>query len=184
MKRIFFAALILLAVSAISFAQQKNPKVEMTLIDMDKAWTAAEIRGDMKAVSMYIADDYMGTTPDGKTQNKKQYLADIKATKDTDVADEYTVRMFGPELAVMTHRGTVKGENNLQYRSTHVWVNRGGKWVIVAHHSSEITSTSTAVPAATTTPKATDAAPTQRKPKISSAAATPAADDAKPTKGE
>lgn len=181
MKRIFFIALFVLIASAFAFGQQKNPKLEATLIEMDKAWTAAELKGDLKTVSTYIADDYWGTTPDGKLQDKKQYLADVKAAKDTDAADDYSVRFFGPDLAVMTHRGTVRGEHNLQYRSTHVWQNRGGKWMIVAHHSSEISAE---------TQKAADAAPAaatptaKRAPKISAASPSPSVDSAAAPKKE
>lgn len=179
MKRIFFVTAFLLLTSAFAFGQQKNAKLEATLIEMDKAWTAAEIRGDMKTISTYIADDYWGTTTGGKLQDKKQYLADIKASKDTDVADQYVVRFFGPDLAVMTHRGTVTGENNLQYRSTHVWLNRGGKWQIVAHHGSEI-----AADAAKTTAPAAATPAARRAPKIAAATAAPAADEAKPEKAQ
>jgi hypothetical protein len=133
---------------------------------MDKDWTAAELKGDKKAASMYVADDFMETTQEGMVWNKTQYLADLQATKDTDVADDYSVRFFGNDVAVMTHRGTVKGARAFQYRSTHVWVNRGGKWQIVAHHSSEIppaTKTApTAAPAA-----ASDAAGAAPKPALS-----------------
>ncbi len=172
MKRIFFMTAILLTASAFAFGQQKNPKLEATLIDMDKNWTAAELRGDKKAASMVVADDFWATMPDGMMQNKTQYLAELKPSKDTDVADEYSVRFFG-DVAVMTHRGTVTGEKPLQYRSTHVWVNRGGKWQIVAHHSSEVAANA-AAPAA----KA-DARPmTKKKPKIaSSTSAAPAMTD-------
>ena len=167
MKRIFFVAAFVLIASAFAFGQKDAEATKAKLIQMDRDWTAAELRGDMKTVSMYVADDYWGTLPDGKMQDKKQYLADIKATKDTDVADDYSVRFFGPDVAVMTHRGTVKGAQPLQYRSTHVWVNRGGKWVIVAHHSSEIA-------AAAETPKAA-VTPMERKREKIAPLSTPAA---------
>jgi len=156
---------------------QDMKAVEMKLIKMDKDWTAAELKGDKKAIDMYIADDFLGTTPEGMLQNKTQYMADIKATTDKDVADQYVIRFFGPDVAVMTHRGTVTGEKPLQYRSTHVWMNRGGKWMIVAHHSSEIGS-------APGSPSAAKAATpmNQKRPKIAPMTATPAAVDAAPTK--
>ncbi len=174
MKRILFVVGLLLITSAFAFGQQKNAKLEATLIQMDRDWTASELRGDKKAASMVVADDFWGTQPDGIMQNKAQYLADLKATKDTDVADEYSVRFFG-DVAVMTHRGTVTGEKPLQYRSTHVWVNRGGKWQIVAHHSSEVAAT-----AAPTAAKA-EAKPMSKKgPKIAAmtTSAAPAAEEA------
>jgi hypothetical protein len=138
MKRLLLVAALSLIGATFAFSQQGSPKLEAALIQMDKDWTAAELKGDTQAAGMFVADDFWETTPDGKVMDKKAYLADLKATKDTDVADQYVVRFFGNNMAVMTHRGTVRGQRDYQYRSTHVWMNRGGKWQIVAHHSSEI----------------------------------------------
>ena len=171
MKRILFVVGLLLMMGIFAFGQQKNAALEAKLVQMDKDWTAAELRGDKKAASVVVADDFWATGPDGKMENKTQYLAALEASKDTDMADEYVVRFFG-DVAIMTHRGTVKGEKPLQYRSTHVWVNRAGKWQIVAHHSSEV-----AAAAATPAAKA-EAMPMNRKgPKIAPASAAPVAAD-------
>jgi len=137
MKRILFAAVIVLGVYSLAMGQYKKGTVEDTLINMDKAWTAAELKGDKKAAGMYVADDYRATAQDGTMDDKTAYLAGIEATTDTDVADDYNVRVFG-NTAIMTHRGTVTGKNPLVYRSTHVWMKRNGKWQIVAHHSSNV----------------------------------------------
>lgn len=137
MKRILFVAVIVLGVYSCAFGQYKKGSVEDTLIQMDKTWTAAELKGDKKAAAMYVADDYRATAQDGTIDDKTSYLASIQATTDTDVADDYNVRVFG-DTAIMTHRGTVTGKNPLVYRSTHVWMKRGGKWQIVAHHSSNV----------------------------------------------
>jgi ketosteroid isomerase-like protein len=156
MKRILFVAGLLLLAGTYGFGQN-NAKLQAQLIQMDKDWTAAELKGDAKTASSFIADDYWGTMPDGTMENKAQYTKAIKASKDTDFADDYSVRFFG-DTAIMTHRGTVKGERSFQYRSTHVWMNRGGKWQIVAHHSSEI-------------PAGAAAAPTTKKPSMTGAPA-------------
>ena len=136
MKKIFLFAAMVLAAATFGFGQQKDAKLEAELIKMDKAWTAAELKGDTKAAGMYVADDFWGTNTDGTTNDKTQYLAALKASTDTDVADDFNVRFFG-DTAIMTHRGTVKGERDYQYRSTHIWMKRGGRWQIVAHHSNE-----------------------------------------------
>ena len=156
MKRIFFVVGLLLIAGTIAFGQN-NAKVQAQLIQMDKDWTAAEMKGDAKTASSFIADDYWGTMPDGTLENKAQYTKAIKASKDTDFADDYSVRFFGGNTAIMTHRGTVKGERNFQYRSTHVWMNRGGKWQIVAHHSSEIPAGASAAPTMSKKPSMTGA---------------------------
>jgi hypothetical protein len=110
------------------------------LIALDKQWTAAELRlnaDDQKTISHIVAEDYTGTTPFGQIQNKAQYMAALKATPDTDVADEYVVHFFnGGKLAIMSHRGTVNGKPT--YRSTHVWVKRGSNWELLQNHVSNI----------------------------------------------
>jgi hypothetical protein len=113
---------------------------EQTLIALDKQWTAAELRlnaDDQKTISRIVADDYTGTTPFGQIENKAQYMAALKATPDTDVADEYVVHFFNDnKLAIMSHRGSVNGKPT--YRSTHVWVKRGSNWELLQNHVSNI----------------------------------------------
>jgi hypothetical protein len=132
---------VVVMASAIATAQTKIKLTnEQTLISLDKQWTAAELRlnaDDQKTISRIVAEDYTGTTPFGQIVNKAQYLAALKTTQDTDVADEYVVHFFdGGKLAVMSHRGTVNGKAT--YRSTHVWIKRGNNWELIQNHVSNI----------------------------------------------
>ena len=137
MKPILSAVVLVLAISSIVSAQYKKGSVEDQLIQIDKKWTFAELTGDKKAVADLIADDYVGTTQRGETENKTQYLASVAPNADMVKSDDYKVTIYG-KTAIMTHRGTVSGVRNIQFRSTHVWMKRGGKWLIVAHHGSQI----------------------------------------------
>ena len=137
MKPILSAVVLLLAISSIAVGQYKKGSVEDKLIQMDKAWTSAELKGDKSAAAALIADDYLGTTQRGETENKTQYLASVVPNADMVKSDDYKVRIFG-NMAIMTHRGTVSGVRNIQFRSTHIWIKRGGKWQIVAHHGNRI----------------------------------------------
>lgn len=139
MKHIIFAVVLVLGISSIGFGQYAKGSVEDKLIQMDKAWTSAELKGDKKASAAYVADDYVGTTQRGEIETKAQYLAGITANSDMVKSDEYKVTIHG-NTAIMTHRGTVEGVRNIQFRSTHVWMKRGGKWQIVAHHGSQISA--------------------------------------------
>ena len=81
------------AMATANASAQKKTKMtdEQTLIALDKQWTAAELRlngDDQKTISRIVAEDYTGTTPFGEIENKAQYMAALKATTDTDVADE------------------------------------------------------------------------------------------------
>ena len=133
--------LVVAMASAIASAKTTTKMTdEQTLIALDKQWTAAELRlnaDDQKTISRIVAADYTGTTPFGQIENKSQYIAALKATPGTDVADEYVVHFFnGGKLAIMSHRGTVNGKPT--YRSTHVWVKRGSNWELLHNHVSNI----------------------------------------------
>lgn len=137
MKHILSAFVVVLAISSVAFGQYKKGSVEDQLIQLDKAWTFAELKGDKKAAAALIADDYVGTTQRGEIENKTQYLASVVPNADMVKADDYKVTIYG-NMAIMTHRATVEGVRNIQFRSTHIWMKRGGKWQIVAHHGSRI----------------------------------------------
>jgi len=137
----FMLTFVVAMVSTNASAQKKTKLTdEQMLIALDKQWTAAELRlngDDQKTISHIVAEDYTGTTPFGQIENKAQYMAALKATTDTDVADEYVVHFFdGGKLAIMSHRGSVNGKPT--YRSTHVWVKRGGDWQLLQNHVSNI----------------------------------------------
>lgn len=137
MKTIFGVVVLVLGVSSIAFGQYKKGSVEDKLIELDRAWTFAELKGDKKAAGALVADDFVGTTQRGEIQNKAQYVASVVPNADMVKADDYKVTVYG-NTAIMTHRATVQGVRNIQFRSTHVWMKRGGKWLIVAHHGSRI----------------------------------------------
>jgi hypothetical protein len=138
MKPILSVVVLLLAISSVGLGQTKKGSDEEKLIQLDKAWTLAELKGDKKAAEALIADDYTGTTQQGETENKAQYLASVVPNADMVESDDYKVTIYG-KMAIMTHRATVKGVRNIQFRSTHIWMKRDGKWKIVAHHGSQIT---------------------------------------------
>ena len=138
MKTFFIVAVLVVGLSSIANAQYKKGSVEDQLIQLDKAWTAAELKGDKKAAGALIGEDYVGTTQRGELENKAQHLDSIVPNSDMVKADEYKITIHG-NIAIMTHRSTVEGVRNIRFRSTHVWMKRGGKWLIIAHHGSQIT---------------------------------------------
>jgi hypothetical protein len=148
LKWVLAITVLILAASSTGFTQAKvnkiasagKPSAEEELIALDKKWTAAELRlndADKQAITAIVADNYFGTTPYGQIQNKTQYMAGLKHSDDTDVADEYRVTFFdNGKLAIMTHRGSVNGKPT--YRSTHVWVKNGKEWQLIQNHVSNI----------------------------------------------
>jgi len=138
MKPILSIAVLVLAMSSVAVGQYKKGSVEEQLIALDKAWTQAELKGDKKAAGALLGEDFVGTTQRGEIETKAEYLANVTANSDNVKADDYKVTIHG-NTAIMTHRSTVDGVRNIQFRSTHVWMKRNGKWLIIAHHGSQIT---------------------------------------------
>jgi hypothetical protein len=137
MKHILLAIVLLTAAYTAVIGQYKSGSVEERLIQLDKAWTSAELKGDKKAAAALIAEDYVGTTQQGAVENKAQYLESVTPNADMVRSDDYKIKIYG-NTAIMTHRGTVEGVRNIRFRSTHIWMKRRGKWLIVAHHGSQI----------------------------------------------
>jgi hypothetical protein len=129
--------LMVIGLYSVAFGQYKKGSLEDRLIQLDRAWTSAELKGDKKTAAAMVADDYVGTTQRGEIENKAQYLSQLAPNADMVKSDDYKVRIFG-NTAIMTHRATVEGVRNIQFRSTHIWMKRGGKWLIVAHHGGQI----------------------------------------------
>lgn len=137
MKLTFSAIVLLLGISSVALGQYKKGSIEDQLIQLDRSWTQAELKGDKQAAGKMIAEDYVGTTQQGEVENKAKYLASVVPNSDSVKSDDYKITIYG-NTAVMTHRATVEGVRNMQFRSTHIWMKRGGKWLIVAHHGSRI----------------------------------------------
>lgn len=136
-RPLIFAPVLILTASLIAAGQYRKGSVEDKLIQLDRAWTSAELKGDKKAAAALVADDYIGTTQRGELENKTQYLASLAPNSDFVKSDDYKVRIFG-NMAIMTHRAKVEGVRNIEFRSTHVWMKRRGKWQIIAHHGGQI----------------------------------------------
>jgi len=128
---------LVLGMATAAVAQDKKESVEEELMRLDRAWTTAELKGDKKAAGELVAEDFVGTTQRGQIQNKAEYIAGVTPNSDMVKADDYKISVHG-NTAIMTHRSTVQGVRNIQYRSTHVWMKRNGKWQIVAHHGSQV----------------------------------------------
>ncbi len=137
MRSIIFAVAVVLGLACIASGQYRKGSVEEKLIQLDKAWTFAELKGDKKIAGAMVASDYLGTTQRGEIENKTQYLASLAPNADMIRSDDYKVRVFG-NTAIMTHRAKVEGVRNIEFRSTHIWMKRGGKWLVVAHHGGQI----------------------------------------------
>jgi hypothetical protein len=110
-----------------------------TLTDLENEWTVANINADKKKLNRILADDYVGTTFDGKTQGKADYLRTIE--RDTAIQkwefDDLNVSLVGNRatltgvlhLEVKNQSGEV-GPFSFRFTDKFVW--RGNRWQAVS----------------------------------------------------
>jgi len=118
---------------------------EQEVLNVERAWTEAHLRGDVQTLEEIMAFDYVKIQPDGSLSDKRATLASYQPDKRAwDVArgDEYNVRVYG-DTAVVIGRWTARGINHgesFDYaaRFLSIYVRRDGRWQMVAEQSTDI----------------------------------------------
>lgn len=113
-----------------SSAPTDEAAVLSALTELEHEWTVANINADKSKLNRILADDYVGTTLDGETQGKAEYLQTIQP--DTLIKkwefDDLEVDLLG-DRATLT--GVVRleipdGEREFRFVDKFVW--RDGRW--------------------------------------------------------
>lgn len=125
MTPIFLMALLILA-------QAGNAEQEIRKIERE--WVESRARADAAYSENLLADDYVGTSPDGVVMTKAEIVAEVKAGLHRGMPANYAdtkVRIEG-EVAVSTGRVA-----NVRY--TRVYARRQGRWRLIAAQATPIT---------------------------------------------
>lgn len=115
------------------------------LLARDRAWNELRQRGDAEGVAALLADDWMLTHSDGRIQDKRDYVEELRSGRRSNQAignREVQVREYA-DTAVITGISEQSGISAGQawsgrFRFTRVWVRMQGEWRMVASHSSRI----------------------------------------------
>jgi len=120
-------------------APSSESDVLSTLTDLEHEWTVANINADKKKLNRILADDYVGTNFDGKTEGKADYLRNIE--RNTSIQkwefDDLKVSLLGDRasltgvlrLEVQNLEGAVEP---LVFRFTDKFVWRANRWQAVS----------------------------------------------------
>lgn len=119
---------------------------------LERDWSEAFRRHDVKAIDRIVADDFAGIDSRGVSSDKAAELAEAAAPApgapppDFEVLEEtfsdMRVRVYG-NTAVLTSTNDMKArfrgkDINPKYRRTTVWVRRNGRWQVVAFHATRL----------------------------------------------
>ena len=146
MKKIL--ALSVICFLTLSLSAQKTSsagKVADEIKKLEHDFAQASVKDEAAAVKQYEADDVIDTDPGGNVTTKAQDVelgakGDLRFTslEPTDIV----VHAYGNTAVaagVITVKGTFKGQDiSGKYRFTDTWVNRNGKWQVVATQATKI----------------------------------------------
>ena len=113
---------------------------------MEQDLANALIKADVAAVEPMVADGSFFTPPDGTTQSKTEFLADLKSGElkiESSTIKDMKVQAADADMAVVTYattdKGSYKGKDiSGEYRWTDVFVKRDGRWQLIAGQGTAI----------------------------------------------
>jgi ketosteroid isomerase-like protein len=143
---LLFALALPAAVLAQGNDTKPNPDVEKAIKKIEQDMSAALTKPDADAAAKMLADNFYAVNPDGSTQGKTQFLADLKSGKfklESNQLDDMKVHAADADMAIVTYRSTDKGsydghDLSGQYRWLDVFAKRGGSWQFIVSQGTKI----------------------------------------------
>ena len=118
--------------------------VEAAITQLERDWVAAIVKRDTAALDRLLASDFSGTSPSAYTYTKTvaiSEVADSKFVVESMDLDEVSVNVYGDAAVAFTSqqdRSRYDGKDTSgHYHYTNVWVNRDGRWQVVASHGTK-----------------------------------------------
>jgi len=130
-----------ISVRPLSSSASQSPAAKL-----DEERTEAMVKGDLATLDRLLADDLSYVHSSTKVDTKASFIENLRSGASKYKAfqrEEASTRVFG-DSAVNTGVATVSVENlgqapaTFKIRYTDVWVNRGGKWQMVAWQSTRV----------------------------------------------
>ena len=149
------AGIVAVTVKSGGSEEGQNTLAEREIRGLEAQLNRAVVEGDRAFYERIFAADFTHTSHTGKFKTRTEWMAENKFASSKEEpksgktsyivfdVDDLAVRIYG-ETAVVTGRSTPKGLNAKgepirgQYRFLRVWVQRQGKWLVVAFEGTRI----------------------------------------------
>ncbi len=150
MKHARHTTMLLIALASIVLVQNKtvqaSPEIEQAVMKVENDMSAALTKPDLAAAEKMLGETYYVVAPDGSTQNKAEFAADLRSGKlklESNKLEEMKVQFANAEIAVVTYRSTDKGsydghDISGQYRWLDVLAKQNGTWQFVTSQGTKI----------------------------------------------
>jgi ketosteroid isomerase-like protein len=147
MKNVLAIALLCLVSLSLAVGQQASRKsgVEEEIKKQEENWARAVVKEGAPSVDEYEADDIITTDPSGRVTGKAQDKTDLSSGDykiQSEELSDLKVHIYGNiAVAAATNfmKGTYKGQDLTgKYRFTDTWVERNGKWQVVASQYTKV----------------------------------------------
>lgn len=147
MRKVLALAFAVTLLSAFLLAQEgAGGSVEATLTQLETQAVTAAQKNDPSFMETYYADDYVGVGGSGTPMTKQSTVEALKSGaskyEHLEVQDR-KITQYGPDVAIARGKVMVKAmisgrpiDGTFMYSRT--WVQRGGKWQVVAFQSTKI----------------------------------------------
>ena len=124
-------------------------RAEEQLVQLEKEWAEAAVKGDSTFFDHIAGDDYVIVDDSSDLRNKQQELALIRTEKfSTLTADDMSVRVYGNTAVVVgsyTFTVSVAGKPySSSGKFTDIWVMRNGRWQVVSTQNTGLAEADTA----------------------------------------
>jgi ketosteroid isomerase-like protein len=135
------SAFLVLVISLFAVSQTANQKGSAATTEQEVRTAVAQClaagqKGDFASLTKIIADDFIGTTFDGKVIYKDDIVvADGSASFPAAVVQDVEVRTLG-DTAVAIGTFVFEQKDAGKLRFTEVWTKRSGGWQLVVAHLS------------------------------------------------
>jgi len=148
MKIFLFAVLLIVVAPTLVLCQSKqSDKAAKELMQIERDWVTASLRRDKAWLERFFADEFVSTHPtSGTIKNKVREIADTideTQTPDSMTLGEMKVIVAG-KTAIVNGKAFETGgvhklaDRNRGYLFTDTFIKRGGRWQLLASHSSRL----------------------------------------------
>jgi uncharacterized protein (TIGR02246 family) len=128
------------------------PALAATLMRLQRDYFQGAVTRDSAAATRLVSPDAVVINPDGSTETGTQEVQDVltgRAVFESIRADSMQVRQLSPTVAVVIGRATLRGrmtppgggaaqDISGAYRFLNIWRQQGGRWQVVADHTTRI----------------------------------------------